>query len=72
MGISRRVGVAISGLAFAGAAALTIGTAGPAGAQATNLPAKHRHWTSVTVSGGTYTYDSWERWWGWGGCGCCC
>jgi hypothetical protein len=74
MGISRRVAVAISGLAFAGAAVTTLGAAAPAGAQtATVTPRhsvtgysivdKHRHWRS-----GGWIYDSWS----WGGCGCGC
>jgi hypothetical protein len=75
MEISRRMGVAISGLAFAGATVVTLGAAGTASAQtATITPQhavtgysildKHRHWKS-----GGWTYESWE-WWGCG-CGCC-
>jgi hypothetical protein len=74
MGISRRMGAAISGLAFAGATALTLGAAGPAGAQTVSAAPQHsvahywsptKHWTS-----GNWTYDYWESW-DWG-CGCCC
>jgi hypothetical protein len=75
MGISRRMGVAISGLAFAGAAVATLGTAGSASAQTATLAPqhsatgysvvdKHRHWRS-----GGYIYESWT--WSSCGCGCC-
>ncbi|MCW2858298.1 MAG: hypothetical protein JWP48_6 [Actinoallomurus sp.] len=74
MGISRRVGVAISGLAFAGAVVTTLGAAGSASAQtvtaapqhsvtAGSIVDKHRHWRS-----GGLIYDSWT----WTSCGCCC
>lgn len=74
MGISRRMGVAISGLAFAGAAVTTLGAAGSASAQtvtaapqhsvtAGSIVDKHRHWRS-----GGLIYDSWT----WTSCGCCC
>jgi hypothetical protein len=78
MGISRRMGVAISGLAFAGATVATLGAAGPASAQATSIAPqhsvtgysvadKHRRWGN-----GGYTYDYWEFWGGGCGCGCGC
>jgi hypothetical protein len=74
MGISRRVGVAISGLAFAGAALTTLGTAESASAQtATVAPQhavtgysavdRHRRWRSDS-----WTYDYWYT----SGCGCGC
>ncbi|GAA4501734.1 hypothetical protein GCM10023191_052210 [Actinoallomurus oryzae] len=74
MGISRRMGVAISGLAFAGATVVTLGTAGPASAQAPTVTPRHsvtgysvvdrhRRWRH---RGWTYDY----YWWGCG-CGCC-
>ncbi|MEV5749739.1 hypothetical protein AB0L00_18120 [Actinoallomurus sp. NPDC052308] len=46
MGISRRMGVAISGLAFAGATVATLGAAGPASAQTATITPQH----SVTAS----------------------
>jgi hypothetical protein len=75
MGISRRMGVAISGLAFAGTAVATLGFAESASAQtvtvapqhsvtANSIVDKHRHWRS-----GGWIYDSWT--WSSCGCGCC-
>jgi hypothetical protein len=79
MGISRRMGLAISGMAFAGATVVTLGAAGPASAQAATVASqhsvtspsiadKHRRWRNG--GGSSYTYDYWEFWGG--GCGCCC
>jgi hypothetical protein len=56
MAISKRLAVAISGAAFAGAAALTMG-ATPASAATT--PATTHHASIVSLFGC-----------GWGGCGC--
>jgi hypothetical protein len=75
MKISRRMGVAISGLAFTGAAVTTLGAAGSASAQTVtaapqhsvtgySVVDKHRHWRS-----GGWTYEYWS--WGSCGCGCC-
>jgi hypothetical protein len=74
MGISRRMGVTISGLAFAGAALTTLGTAGSASAQTTSVAPRHavtgysavdrhRRWSS-----NGWTYDYWYT----SGCGCGC
>ena len=72
MGIRKRVAVGISGLAFAGATALTLGAATPASAQTLTTAPNHavvgqsthkHHWRSES-----WTYESWERW----SCGCCC
>ncbi|MCW2945227.1 MAG: hypothetical protein JWR24_1944 [Actinoallomurus sp.] len=75
MGIPTRMGVAISGLAFAGATALSLGAAAPASAQTATTTPHH----AVTHWGGHKDYwkDSWETidisesWWSWS-CGCCC
>jgi hypothetical protein len=75
MGISRRMGVAISGLAFAGTAVTTLGAAGSASAQTAtvapqhsvtgySLVDRHRRWRS-----GGYIIDDWS--WDSCGCGCC-
>lgn len=58
MAISKRLALAISGAAFAGAAALTMG-ATPAGAATTSAPATAQHVSNLV------------SWWG---CGwdCCC
>jgi hypothetical protein len=74
MGIPKRVAVGISGLAFAGATALTLGAATPASAQTVTTAPSHgvagygqstykHHWRSES-----WSYESWERW----SCGCCC
>jgi hypothetical protein len=74
MRISRRMGVAISGLAFAGAAVTTLGAAGSANAQTVTVAPQHsvtghsvidkrRHWRSTS-----WTYESWS----WSSCGCGC
>jgi hypothetical protein len=56
MAISKRLAVAISGAAFAGAAALTMGAAAPAGAATQSAPVTGQHLVS----------------WGWGcGWDCC-
>ncbi|WP_329235899.1 hypothetical protein OG417_30605 [Actinoallomurus sp. NBC_01490] len=81
MGISRRMGVAISGLAFAGATVVTLGTAGPASAQAQaptvtprhavtsySIVDRHRRWRHRAWRHRGWTYDYY--WWGCG-CGCC-
>lgn len=76
MGISRRMAVAVSGLAFAGAVTM-LGTGESASAQtATVTPQhavtgysvvdRHRRWRS----GSWVVYESYESWWGCG-CGCC-
>jgi hypothetical protein len=58
MAISKRLAVAISGAAFAGAAALTMGAATPAGAATVSAPATGQHLTSLVT-------------WGWGCWDCC-
>jgi hypothetical protein len=79
MGISRRMGVAISGLAFAGAAMTMLGTGQSANAQTPTVTPQHsatssslvdrRRWWNGTNSY-TYTYDYY--WYDYGcGCGCC-
>lgn len=60
MAISKRLAVAISGAAFAGAAALTMGAASPASA-ATTAPATAQHIGTSLVT-----------WWGCGWDCCCC
>jgi hypothetical protein len=76
MRISRRMGVAISGLAFAGAAVTTLGAAGSASAQTVTVAPQHaitghssidrrRHWRSSSSS---WTFETWS----FGGCGCGC
>lgn len=75
MRISRRMGVAISGLAFAGATALTLGTAGPASAQTVTAAPQHATTSYSAVNkkhrwSTSYSYDYyWSYSWG---CGCCC
>jgi hypothetical protein len=73
MGISRRMGVAISGLAFAGATALTLGAAQPASAQtATVVPQHATAGYSAIDKRRRWSYDySYSYSWSWG-CGCCC
>jgi hypothetical protein len=51
MAISKRLAVAISGAAFAGAAALTMGAATPAGAATTSAPATGQHVSLVSWFG---------------------
>jgi hypothetical protein len=80
MGISRRMGVTISGLAFAGAALTTLGAAGSASAQTASVAPRHavtgysavdrhRRWRS---GGRTYDYWTYDYWYTTGcGCGCC-
>jgi hypothetical protein len=58
MAISKRLALVVSGAAFAGAAALTMG-ATPAGAATTRAPATAHHASIVSLFGC-----------GWGGCGC--
>lgn len=78
MNISRRMGVAISGLAFAGAAVATLGAGGTANAQTATVTPQHAVTGASTVnhhrywgSSDGYTVDVWY-WWGGGGCGCGC
>jgi hypothetical protein len=60
MAISKRLAVVISGAAFAGAAALTMGAATPAGAATTNVPVTAQHLGSL--------FSCWGSW----GCDCSC
>lgn len=78
MGISRRMGVTISGLAFAGAALTTLGTAESASAQTATVAPQHsvtgysaldRHRRWRWQSDG-WTFDYWYTSSGCG-CGCC-
>jgi hypothetical protein len=68
------MGATISGLALTGATVVTLGTAGPASAQAATVAPQHSV-TGYSIADkhrhgkGGYTYEYWE-WWG--GCGCCC
>lgn len=77
MNISRRMGVAISGLAFAGAAVATIGAGGTANAQTATVTPQHAVASASTAnryrlsSSDGYTVDAWFYWWD-SGCGCCC
>lgn len=78
MNISRRMGVTISGLAFAGAVVGALGTGGTANAQTATVTPQHAATGYSTVNrhryywggGDGYTVDVWY-WWG-GGCGCGC
>lgn len=63
MRIPKRMALAVSGLAFAGTTALTLGAALPAGAQAPSTTSQHA--VSSPSWGGCWGGD-----WGWDGCGC--
>lgn len=63
MRIPKRMALAVSGLAFAGTTALTLGAALPAGAQ---TPATVSH-QSTSVP---FCWGDWGWGGGWGGCGC--
>jgi hypothetical protein len=69
MGISRRMAVAVSGLAFAGTAVTMLGTGEAASAQTATVTPQH----AVT---GYSVVDKHRRWivydYYWSGCGCCC
>jgi hypothetical protein len=65
MAISKRLAVVISGAAFAGAAALTMGAASPAGAATTSAPVTGQHLSSHLVSWwgcGWDCCDDWDDW----------
>ena len=67
MAISKRLAVAISGAAFAGVAALTMGAATPAGAATTNVPVTGQHLGSLVSWWGCWDCcDDWDDWdWDW-------
>ncbi|MCO6011287.1 hypothetical protein NE236_40690 [Actinoallomurus purpureus] len=60
MRIPKRMALAISGTAFAGATALALGAAAPAGAQAVTTAPHH------AVSGHVFSHITTDGWgWGW-------
>jgi hypothetical protein len=65
MAISKRLALAISGAAFAGAAALTMG-ATPAGAATMSAPATGQHVSTLATWGGGCGWDCccdcWDDW----------
>ena len=63
MRIPKRMALAVSGLAFAGTTALTLGAALPASAQ---TPAT----ASQQAASAPFCWGDWGWGWGWGGCGC--
>ncbi len=71
MGISKRLALVLSGAAFAGTAALTLGAAAPAGAAVAapaSAPATGTHLTSIFGCGGCWgCWDDCDDWddWGW-------
>jgi hypothetical protein len=85
MTISRRMGLTVSGLAFAGATVFTLGAAESASAQTATVAPQHssvtsysvvshyghgrRHWRSGGYSSFSFSYYK-RTTWDWG-CGCC-
>jgi hypothetical protein len=67
MAISKRLAVAISGAAFAGTAALTMGAAAPAGAATASAPANGRHASLLSWFGCGWDFcddgdSDWDCW----------
>jgi hypothetical protein len=66
MRIPKRMALAISGLAFAGATALTLGAAAPAGAQ--TVSSTPQHMSSCWGGGWGGGCGGWGGWGGWDDC----